>query len=188
VTESDHLLLDRIRRGDQAAFDTLFRAYYPLLVGFADAILRDRASAEDVVQEVMLELWRRREALAIDGSVRSYLFRATRNRALNTVRHDRIVREAEPFVRGPEAAPATQHQEVVAAETDAALVRAIAALPEPVRQVLELSRTNGLTYAEIAGVLGIAIKTVEARMGKALKALRAALDDDRIASERKVAG
>lgn len=168
----DRELLARIRLGDESAFDALFREYYGPLVGLAESLLRRQAEAEEVVQDVMLELWRRRETLAIDESWRAYLFRAVRNRALNELRHERVAELAVPFVRGESSVGATALAGLVAEELDDAIVRSVAGLSEPVREVFELSRKSGLTYAEIARVLGISVKTVEARMGKALKELR----------------
>ena len=168
----DRELLARIRRGDESAFDALFREYYGPLVGLAESLLRRQAEAEEVVQDVMPELWRRRETLAIDESWRAYLFRAVRNRALNELRHERVAELAAPFVRGESSVGPTAHAQLVAEELEGAIVRAVAGLSGPVREVFELSRRDGLKYAEIASVLGISVKTVEARMGKALKELR----------------
>ena len=73
----DRELLAGLRAGQSPAFDAIFRAYYSHLVSFAQSLLHDRGSAEDVAQDVMLELWRRRDALAIHESLRAYLLRAT---------------------------------------------------------------------------------------------------------------
>jgi RNA polymerase sigma-19 factor, ECF subfamily len=168
----DRELLARIRGGDRDAFDTIFRAYYAPLVGSAQALLRERAVAEEVVQDVMLELWRRREALAVDDSLRAYLFRSARNRALNHLRHGRVERRAEPGAAAEVATPPTAFSRLAEAEIDVALRQALDSLPAPTREVFELSRVHGLRYAEIARVLDVSVKTVEARMGKALRALR----------------
>ena len=169
----DRELLERIRRGDEGAFDAIFREHYPPLVGLAEGMLRSRAVAEEIVQDVMLELWRRRETLAVEESLRAYLFRATRNRALNHLRHSRVERRGEPHVVGETTthrptAPAALVEE----EIDVALRTAIGDLPDRCREVFELSRVHGLRYAEIAGALGMSVKTVEAQMGKALRILR----------------
>jgi RNA polymerase sigma-70 factor (ECF subfamily) len=169
---TDHELLERLRSGAEDAFDVIFRAHYAPLVGLAESLVRERAIAEEVVQEVMLELWRRRETLVVEESLRAYLFRATRNRALNHLRHERVERLGEPYARGESATPAVGHRRLVEDEIDAALQDAVRALPERCRQVFELSRGDGLRYAEIATTLGVSVKTVEAQMGKALRILR----------------
>lgn len=172
----DRELLERLRQGDQSAYEAIFRTWYPPLVRMADGMVRSRAVAEELVQDVMLELWRRRDRLAPDGSVQAYLFQSTRNRALNHLRHGRIVDRSAPYVAGdasarPSGVPSADAR-VVADELQIALRDAIDALPPRCKQVFELSRVQGLKYAEIAEVLGVTVKAVEAQMGRALKLLR----------------
>jgi RNA polymerase sigma-70 factor (ECF subfamily) len=169
LTESE--LLDRLRRGDQAAFDTIFRTHYAQLVGVAEPMLGDRASAEEIAQDVMLELWRRREALNVE-SLRAYLIRAARNRALNQIRHDKVTRLAEPFAAGETTAPSSAESDLADQEIEQAVRDAVQQLPDRCREVFELSRVHGLKYSEIASTLDISINTVEAQMGKALRMLR----------------
>ena len=168
----DPTLLDRLRRGDDAAFDTIFRTWYAPLVRLAEGMVRSRAVAEELVQEVMLELWRRRETLAADGSPQAYLFQATRNRALNHIRHEKVQKRGEPFAASAEWAPAPAHAELVEGEIDAAVKSAVAGLSPRAREVFEMSRVQGLKYAEIADALGVSVKAVEKQMGNALRALR----------------
>jgi RNA polymerase sigma-70 factor (ECF subfamily) len=168
---SDRELMDRLRAGGESAFEVVFRTHYAQLVGLAQGILRDRAPAEDVAQEVMLELWRRREHIVLETSLRAYLLRAARNRALNQLRHQRVAQRGDPEAVGSApAAPADR--DLVEKEIDAAVAAAVAALPERCREVFKLSRVHGLKYAEIAQVLEISVKTVEAQMGKAMRVLR----------------
>lgn len=169
---TDRELLEGLRRGDQDAFDAIFRAHYAELVGAAERLLHGRGLSEEVVQEVMLELWRRRDSIAIEESVRAYLYRATRNRALNVLRHERVVDAAAPRARGESATAAEAEDNVLDREIDVALAEAMDALPPRCREVFELSRVQGLRYSEIATVLGLSVKTVEAQMGKALRILR----------------
>lgn len=171
----DHELLERLRGGEQAAFDVVFRAHYAALVLLAESMLRSRAAAEDVVQEVMLELWRRRAELQIQESFRAYLVRSTRNRSLNQIRHANVQRRAEPELAREEAVAPAGASVVVASELREAIVAAVAELPPACREVFVLSRTQGLRYAEIASTLGISVKTVESQMGKALRHLRTRL-------------
>lgn len=165
-------LFARLRAGDAGAFDAIFREWYVLLVRVAESLLRERGLAEEIVQDVMLELWRRREQITIDDSPRAYLLRATRNRALNHLRHQRIEVRDERHVVGETHTAPVGDRFLVQAEIDAAVKRAVAELPERCREVFELSRVSGLKYSEIATALGISVKTVEAQMGKALKTLR----------------
>lgn len=165
-------LLERIKQGDEGAFDVVFRSHYPALVGVAEGMLRSRAVAEEIVQDVMLALWRRRDSLPVEESLKAYLFRATRNRALNHLRHVRVERQGEPYAVGPTEKAPTAPSLLVEEEIDVAVREAIGDLPERCREVFELSRIHGLRYAEIASALGISVKTVEAQMGKALRILR----------------
>jgi RNA polymerase sigma-70 factor (ECF subfamily) len=169
---SEQELLARLRAGDADAFDAIFRSLYPPLVGLAEGMLRQRAVAEETVQDVLLELWRRRESLVLEESLRAYLFRAVRNRALNHLRHEKVERRGEPFAAGESSWPPSAQDALEEEEIDAALREAVDALPERCREVFELSRVRGLRYAEIAAAMGISVKTVEAQMGKALRLLR----------------
>ena len=169
----DSALLERLRAGDSDAFDAVFRANYAGLVATAERMLGRRDVAEEIVQDVMLELWRRRETLVVEDSLRGYLFRAARNRSLNHLRHGAIERRAEPELAADRAeGGAAAHAALVEEEIEVAVKRAVAGLPDRCREVFELSRVHGLRYAEIATTLGISVKTVEAQMGKALRILR----------------
>ena len=138
----------------------------------AESIVRERAPAEEIAQEVMLELWRRREALELEQSFGAYLMRSTRNRALNHVRHQRIVaREIAAASIEPLESPGTD-AETLGFELEKAVRSAIEDLPDGSREVFKLSREQGLRYSEIASLLDISIKTVEKRMGQALAELR----------------
>jgi len=167
----DPELIASLRRGDEAAFATVFRTAYAGLAAAAERLLGDRAAAEDVAQDVMLELWKRRDALPADVALRGYLYQSVRNRALNRLRHLRTAREAEPNVRPPSPAPPADAG-ASTGELEAAMRAAVAELPQEVRETFLMSRVDGLTYAEIATAVGMSVKTVEARMGRALRVVR----------------
>jgi RNA polymerase sigma-70 factor (ECF subfamily) len=162
---------------DSAAFDSMFRAWYPRLVRYAEAMLHERAVAEEVAQDVMLAIWQSRGKLSITGSVGGYLFRATRNRVLNELRHRKIQQKSLPYLGSPAEAPADAEDRLQDEEIRQALHAALSELPDRCREVFELSRVQGLRYAEIAEAMDISVKTVETQMGKALKHLRERLGD-----------
>jgi RNA polymerase sigma-70 factor (ECF subfamily) len=168
-------LFVRLAAGDDAAFDTIFRTWYAPLVRVATYLLHDAGIAEEVVQDVLLEVWRRRATLAFEQEPRRYLMRATRNRALNHVRHQQVAARAAARDISEESHAATAPAKVDAAELEAAIAQAVATLPERCRAVFELSRRHHMSYAQIAEALDIAPKTVENQMGKALRMLRVAL-------------
>lgn len=182
---TERQLQRRLRDGDEGAFDTVFRGHYASLVRMAESIVRDRAVGEEIAQEVMLELWRRRESLEVEQNFRAYLLRATRNRALNHVRHERIVlREQTLGASELRVAPAPD-TDMLGGELEHAIAKSLAALPQNCREVFEMSRTQGLRYAEIADLLDISVKTVEKRMGLALAELRKDLAPWLTAERRK---
>ena len=169
---TDRDLLDRLREGDHDAFDAIFRAHYPPMVALAERMLRQRAVAEEIAQDVMLELWKRRSTLSFDVSLRAYLFQSTRNRVLNHLRHEKVERLGQAVAATDPLVEPRPHAVLAEEEIDAAVREAVATLPERCREVFELSRVQGLRYAEIAAIMGISVKTVEAQMGKALRILR----------------
>jgi RNA polymerase sigma-70 factor (ECF subfamily) len=166
--------VEGIRAGDPAAFEALFHAEHAALCAFAYRYLKARDLAEEIVQEVFLFIWERRKTWDVRSSVRSYLFTAVRNAAVSYLRHERVVRRRERDALELFQIPSV-HADLEEAEILAAVQRAVGRLPERCRLVFTLQREQGLTYAEVAEVLGISPKTVEVQMGRALKSLRKSL-------------
>lgn len=179
----DRVVAARIREGDSKVFDALVVEYYERLLRLAFTYVRERETAEEVVQDVFLAIWQQRARWAPDGGLRIYLYAATRNRSFSWLRHRRLeegfARDAGanqgvlPFVAAIEEADAAQRTE----ELDAAIVSAIESFPPRMREAFVLSRQNHLTHEEIARVMGTSIKTVQEQIGRALKTLRIALAD-----------
>jgi RNA polymerase sigma-70 factor (ECF subfamily) len=173
----------RIRAGDAAAFEAMFRRYYEPLLRFALTYLPVRETAEDLVQDVFYRIWEQRERWAVRTTLAAYLYGAVRNRALDYVRHQLVEQQWEEralLARDVTAAalrvpPASALAQLELDELDLVIRRAVDRLPERCRQTFLLSREHGLAYAEIAAVMGTSVKTVKIQMGRALKALRAAV-------------
>jgi RNA polymerase sigma-19 factor, ECF subfamily len=165
--------VEGIRAGDPSAFEAMFHAYHAPLCSFACRYLGARDLAEEIVQEVFLCIWERKESWEVRTSVRSYLLTAVRNAALSYLRHERVVRRRQAEVRDiHETVAASPEGRTLEAETVAAVRQAIGRLPDRCRLVFTLHREQGLTYAEVAEVLGISPRTVEVQIGRALKSLR----------------
>jgi len=163
---------------DEAAFDAIVRAHSAALVAYATIITGSNESAEEVVQDVLFEVWRRRDRLLITASLRVYLYGAVRNRAINASQRARRRRrlqetaEREAVTQADIERPIEGEMRVRAEEIDAAVRRAIDLLPSRCRAAYAYRWYHGLTYAEIADRLGIAVKTVEGQITAALKVLR----------------
>lgn len=171
--ERDEQWARQIRAGDCRAFEALFREYYEPLCGFAQSQLQDPEAAEDLVQDLLLDLWRRRRQLRPRQSLRAYLFGAVRNQCIKRIKHRQVRRrwEREEKQKTPPRG-ADPEEGFRYRELRRAMQEGVAELPERRRQVYVLSRQHGLTYKEIAAAMDISPKTVESQMVKALKFLR----------------
>lgn len=153
-------------------FEELFRTYYADCVRFAYSYIENAAGAEDIVQQVFLKIWEKKEEIHIHSAPKSYLLTAVRNTAIT------FIRKATHSVEVDNVANLTGSSSIAieARELENEINKAIKSLPEKCREVFLLSRQQQLTYKEIAATLGIAEKTVENQMGKALKILHQHLD------------
>ncbi len=153
-------------------FEELFRTYYTDCVRFAYSYIENAAAAEDIVQQVFLRLWEKKEEIHIHTAPKSYLLTAVRNTAISAIR------KKTPYA-AMDNAPDTASAPSVAIEIrelEDEINKAVNRLPEKCREVFLLSRQQQLSYKEIAATLEIAEKTVENQMGKALKVLHQHLD------------
>lgn len=175
---SEKQVLDKLFQGDTRAFEMIFKTYYSPLCRYAYSFLQDKEAAEEVVQSSLLVLWEKRQALAIETSLKSYLFRMVRNACLNAIKHERVKQQhvAHELYVSP-AAQESVAQQVQAAELESRISIAMQSLPEQCRLVFQLSRFEELKYQEIADQLNISVKTVENHMGKALKLMREKLKE-----------
>lgn len=174
----DPSLVARVRAGDAAAFEAMFHAYYDALCSVVQGIVRADAVAEEIVDDVFLGLWAQRERWAVRDSVRTYLFGAARNGALNWVKHHRIVERAHAAwdrtgaVPGAGAPSEWADSQVRRRDLGVAVAAAVAALPERARTVLVLHRQHGLSMPEVGRVMGISPRTAEVHLTRALRTLR----------------
>jgi RNA polymerase sigma-70 factor (ECF subfamily) len=163
----------RIRTGDEAVFETLFRTFAPGLCSFLTRYVGERAIAEELVQDVFLSLWDHRATVHITGSVQAYLFAAARNRALNHIDHERVTDRFRVSVLSRMTVSDASVQGEAECFAALGMQEALARLPARCRLVFTLQRTHGMSYGEVASALAISVKTVEVHMGRALRTLRA---------------
>jgi len=176
-------LVERLRAGDTRALEELFRQQYAPLCRFAERYLRDRAAAEDLVQDLFAALWARRGRLDLRGGLRAYLFASVRNRALNVRKHQLVESdwqrdESAPEVRVLHRTPRRPDELLDERERNSRLRAAIAHLPERCRLVMQLRWQEQLAHSEIAAILGISVKGVEIQLSRGLRALKGRLRRD----------
>lgn len=174
--KEDSALLSSMRVGDTRSFDTLFRKYYPVLCAFSHRIV-GLEDAQEIVQDVMLWLWKNRESLFFEHSLKQYLFKAVYNRSLTRIsQNESRTRTDAPYYE--RLMGALQDVDVsVVNELSRHINEAVAKLPPTYREAFVMHRFGELSYKEVAGLLGVSPKTVDYRIQQALKLLRAELRD-----------
>lgn len=172
----DMILLSSLQKGEQKAFDSLFRRYYPMLCAYAHRFV-ELEDAEEIVQEIMLWIWERRSELTIESSVSQYLFKMTYHRALNLIAKKEIISRAETFfcAKSQELPEDINYYQIE--ELTGRIRKAIAALPESYRAAFVMHRFKGMSYKDIAATCNVSPKTIDYRIQQALKLLREDLKD-----------
>jgi RNA polymerase sigma-70 factor (ECF subfamily) len=170
-------LIDRLKNGSESAYELLFKEYYKVLVIFATKYLKDVEASKELVQELFVHIYERRENLDINSSLKSYLFRSVHNRSINYI-NSRKIREkyAEHYSQTADIKQNTLEQDVNASELENALHTAINQLPPRCKVIFKMNRFDGLSNNEIAEKLTLSKRTVETQISKALKILRVKLE------------
>lgn len=169
----ENILIELLKRGDKEAFSMLFNKYYKDLVLFGGHFLPYKNLCEDIVQNIFLKLWKDRETLLIDTSLKSFLLKSVQNSCLDEIRHKGVVQDytSYSYLHITNENIDTEHY-VLYSDLQDHLTEALKKLPEVCKQAFELSRLEGLKYIEIAEKLSVSERTVEVRIGKALTLLR----------------
>ena len=163
--------------GSTALFEQLFKAHFKDLHGYACSIVKDDATAEEMVQNVFYKLWEKKDRVNIEQSVSGYLYRAVYNECMNYLKHNKVKRNYQVHVNSTSSEAFDGEEQVELRELQQKIQTALSELPEQCRTIFHLSRNEELKYSNIADKLGISMKTVEYQMGKALKLLRSKLAD-----------
>lgn len=175
---SEQDIVKQIQRGDKAAFEKIFFEYYPDLCLFALSVVQNRKASEDVVQNVFLNIWEIRKQWDINTSLKAYLYRAVKNRAINYSKKQNNYRKKKSrYLKRVQTQPIPPdtnqpHRQ----NTVTRIWEIVDAMPKRRSMVFTLHRKHGLRYKEIAKVMDITPKTVENHMGYALKQIREEID------------
>jgi len=179
----DKTLLDLLRQGDEGVYRSIFAQLQPALVVYATEYIIDKDLSKGFVQEAFLKLWEVRQKLKVGTNLTAYLYKSVRNICLNYLRHLKVTdkyaknRIAEEHELNYEALKDKSAERLLEAEILERLDAAILKMTPQCQQVFTMSRFEGKSHKEIAEELGIAEKTVENQIGKALKVARAELKE-----------
>ncbi len=166
---NEFALLERVGRGDRGAFSELYRQYHPRLYGYLRRLLPDPGTIEEVLDDVMLVVWKDARKFRGGAAVSSWIFGIAYRKALTAMRSERryqapLDRSADPDAL---AGISSRHEEWIPA--------ALKQLSPDHRQVVELTYFSGFSYREIAEIAGCPVNTVKTRMFHARRRLKVLL-------------
>lgn len=172
-SQDERQLVIQLKDGNQASFQKLYAAYAPKLFGFSRKYLKSQEDAEEIVQEVFLRIWEKKENIDENQSFSSYIIQAAKHRIYNGFRK-RVNEQAylDFLIHADDVSRNFTELDVEYHEIKSKAENAISAMPPKRQEIFRLSRESGLKNKEIAEKLQISIKTVENQMGQALKYLR----------------
>ena len=161
-------VLQAIRRREQGVFKQLFESYFKKMTLFAEYFLLDRGEAEDIVQEVFIDLWNNAPTLPEVSNLKSYLFTQVRNRSLNVEdNYKQWLLEAQAYAEIPEV------------EIDQDMLKkvydVIEELPDQSKIIFKRCVLDGKKYKEVAEEMNISVNTVNTQMSRAYKFIRSRL-------------
>jgi RNA polymerase sigma-70 factor (ECF subfamily) len=179
---SSQQLLNGIRQGDVAAFETLYRQYYVYLCLIAEHIVRNHCDAEEIVSDVFVKLWSIKEKTVIATSIKAYLIKAVHNTSINYIEKlksenkltDSLSNSDFELLAWDSDYPLGQ---LYTNEIMEILDQGINTLPERCRQIFLLSRNEDMKYCDIASKIGISVNSVKTQMKIALSRLHDILQD-----------
>ncbi|WP_353196423.1 RNA polymerase sigma-70 factor [Parapedobacter defluvii] len=168
-------LIQQLHRGNQAAFDALFRMFHPALCFFARRLASGlpKGQAEEIVQDAFLKLWQRRTNFSDLSAIKAFLYIATRNACLNYIEKEQVrSRRHEQYLHSVDEVEDAVVEEIIYAEVLREVSQAIDTLPEQCRRIIKMAYEEGLTPKEIAQVLNISISTVNNQKSRGVSLLK----------------
>ncbi len=179
MTEADKLVVIAFQQGDLKVFESIFKENYSSMVRTARRILIDIEPSEEVIQDLFVKLWEKRDSLVINTSLPAYLHKAASNHAIN---HWKFLKKSVMFqdyigfdIEDAQSDPADE--DILHSDLEKKVNYLMKSMPEKRRKIFEMSRFEGLRNLQIAQQLGISLKTVEYHMAAALDFMRTKLTD-----------
>ncbi|HEY8894200.1 MAG TPA: RNA polymerase sigma-70 factor [Niastella sp.] len=173
IPYNEQLLLNGLRQGDQACFDQLYQLYSERLYINLLKLVKHPETAEEILQDIFIQVWEKRTTIEIHTSIRAYLFRVGENKVYDFYRKVRRDKVLYAHVKAAASEQYTHIEETLLfRENEQLLHAAVAALPPQRRQVFELCKFQGKTYEQVSALLGISTSTINDHIVKATRSIR----------------
>lgn len=168
--------LTKLSQGDHMAFSAIYLSYADPIVRFLKSILHEQQDAEEVTQEIFLNLWTKRETIGAQTKINNYLYAAARNGAFNLLRSRNVqFRYVEEKMAVGEDNGISGEDLFQSKQTRLLIEMTVMNMPKQRRKVFELSREDGMSHEQIAQTLGISTGTVTQHVKLALRSIREVL-------------
>ncbi|WP_347053336.1 RNA polymerase sigma factor [Flavobacterium olei] len=174
---NNDVLIEALRSGDESAYAYLIETYHHKLCVYANSLVKNVYSAEDIVQNVFIRIWEQRTRLKTDHALKSFLYKLVYNEFIDLYRKNQSLFSLEKSYYEALNGIVNEDDSESFQRVLNVVNKEIQNLPPKCKQVFILSKKEGLTNIEIAEHLDVSIKTVEAQITKAFSILRSSLDE-----------
>jgi RNA polymerase sigma-70 factor (family 1) len=178
-TYTDEQLIISLREGEAGAFTEIYERYWNKLLVYTMRVIRQQPGAEDIVQELFVSIWRRRQTLDIEHALSTYLYNSVRYLAFRNIEKNNTysgyLQRLAVWMAGEDVNASGIEAEIFGRELEGQIDQLIRELPEKMQEVFILSRRHHLSYREIADRLSISEETVRKQVYKSLQILRSRL-------------
>jgi RNA polymerase sigma-70 factor, ECF subfamily len=178
-------VFESFKKGDEKAFEYIFKTYFGYLLNYSRQILKDSYAAEEIVETTFLNLWENRNAIHLETSLKSYLFKSVYNTCLNHIKHQHVKERYVLYFKhhiatddsGEIISAEYPVSQLIEKELNEILEQSVQSLPAQCREIFIMSRYQNMKNEEIAQKLNISVNTVRTQISRALAKLRENLKD-----------
>jgi len=173
INSNDDVVFKQLKQGSVSSFNLLFDKYYHELCSFSNIIISNQQLAEEVVADVFVKIWQKKEFIEITTSVKSYLYKSTKNTTISYLRKKKVDEVSlDDIFNLQEENSSNPESIIIQGETLEQIKDVLSILPKKSKMVFQMHRFNQLKYKDIAEIMNVSVKSIEKHMSKSMKILR----------------